>query len=76
MKKCFICGADYDDNMRPVAVWVRNRRNGKMEFVKKASYNNKIFKLCPDCLRAFVYGYLFRDQTFKLDYEFEEDGDA
>ena len=73
---CFICGAYYDENIRPEVVVVKGRKDKKDYPIKDAKYKDKRLKLCPDCLRAFVYGYLFQSEDYELKYEYEEDGDV
>lgn len=71
MMKCFICGKEYDEKNKPVAVKLRIRSNGQIETVKKVGFSdtNKIAALCPNCIKAAVFGAAMLSEK----YEFADD---
>ena len=58
MMKCFVCGREYDENNRPVAVRLFNKETGETENIKSISdgENDKVLALCHFCTKASVIG--------------------
>ena len=69
MKKCFICGRDYDETNRKHAADVTLR--GKKASIKSISYKGRILALCHYCVKAFIIGAFRETYEGQMKYEDE-----
>ena len=80
MKKCFICGREYDETKREHAVvaFVNGKKSGLTNIAKQDGNRRRVLALCKYCIKAAVVGMTVMCDaavhTFEpLEYEDEQD---
>ena len=82
MKKCFICGREYDETKREHAVFafVNGEKRGIDNIAKRVGNRKRILALCKYCVKAAVVGMdmidalnLYISESEPLEYEDEQD---
>ncbi len=84
MKKCFICGREYDEKNRINAVDVINKFSKEVLPVNRVVIGEQVFQLCHYCVKAMTIGVLsfhrneriYQLHNVELIYEEGDDIDA
>lgn len=78
MKKCFICGREYDETKREHAVFafVNGKKSDLTSLAKKYGNRRRVLALCKYCVKAAVVGIGMMNASIvsePLEYEDEQD---
>lgn len=80
MKKCFICGREYDETKREhaVFVFVNGKKSDLTSLAKNDGNRRRVLALCKYCVKAAVVGIGMMNAsnvyiTEPLEYEDEQD---
>ena len=75
MEKCFLCGDEYDKANRENVIDILNEETGEKAPVSSISHHEMTFAMCPRCVRASTFGYLFDKRNFHavVDIRYEDE---
>ena len=66
MLKCFLCGAEYDENARKPVISMLNIDTNQITEAKTVMVGESAtLMLCPNCTRASIFGNAFGNQQSK-----------
>lgn len=65
--RCFICGKRYK-NKKNNGIGIKFNMGTNIHFVNKIQNDNdgKIYKLCPNCIKAVAFGVSIESQKFEI----------
>lgn len=80
MKKCFLCGKEYDEKNRKALIKIALESNEKLEPVKRITDSTgKVLQMCPSCVRAgtfiWIRNYQVKGSPYRIsiDSVYEDD---